>query len=95
METETFVATYVALREAALLAPGQELTDSSRAAVLDERGVTEADLLGFVEARGADVPFMQGVWAEVTRRLEARRVHRDSLPSAQGSPTERMAPTGR
>ncbi len=93
-ETEAFIATYVALREAALLAPGQELTDSARAAVLEAQGTTEEELVGFVEARGDDVRFMQAVWDEVARRLEARRVHRDSLPPAQGPP-DRIVPTGR
>lgn len=91
LPAERFVAAYVALREAALLAPGQELTDSARAAVLAARGVTEEELVRFVEARGDEVGFMQGVWAEVSRRLEERRVHRDSLPPASGSP-EAMVP---
>ena len=70
---------YVDLRDAALREPRAEISDSARQAVLERHGVTEEELLRFAEVRGTDLVFMRDVWAEVERRMEARRIPRDSL----------------
>ena len=79
IEREAFIATYVDLRDAALREPRAEISDSARQAVLERHGVTEEELLRFAEVRGTDLVFMRDVWAEVERRMEARRIPRDSL----------------
>lgn len=63
--------TYVALRVAALRTESGDLPDSARSRILAERGITERDLLGFVEARGADFDFMRDVWNEIEQRLDS------------------------
>lgn len=82
MEREAFIRTYVDLREAALL-HGDELSDSLRTAILQRQDVSEEELLRFAEVRGTDIAFMRDVWAEVERRLEARRVPLDSLETGE------------
>jgi len=63
ISAHTFVATYVDLRLAVLTAEQPtELTDSARAAILDQHGVTEKDLLDFVDVHGRDPAFMKAVW---------------------------------
>ncbi len=72
-DRETFVATYVDLRVAALTAPGDTLGEEVRTRILAEHGVTEEQLLAFVERHGEDLQFMRGVWDEVETRLDAIR----------------------
>lgn len=74
VERETFIATYVDLRTTVVRAEAHELSDEARAAVLARHGVTEEDLLSFVETHGGNVAFMRQVWDEVEARLDAVRV---------------------
>lgn len=67
-ERETFVATYVELRRAAITA-SEELTDSERAAILEGHGATEEGLIAFVETYGENLDAMRAVWDEVENRL--------------------------
>ncbi len=69
-----FVSTYVDLR-LAVLNTGEttELTDSARAAILKHHGVTEDDLLDFVNVHGKDPAFMKAVWDSVEVSLSATR----------------------
>ena len=67
---DTFVTTYVQLREAALDLP-QERIDSARAAILAEHHLTEQDMLTFADVHGRDVVFMKDVWDQVEKRLDA------------------------
>lgn len=76
-ETETisremFVETYVALRKAARASETGEISTEERERVLSEHGVTEEDLLSFVEVHGRRLGFMSEVWSEVEERLEVR-----------------------
>lgn len=71
---ETFVETYVALRKAARASETGEISTEERERVLAEHGVTEEDLLSFVEVHGRRIGFMSEVWSEVEERLEVREV---------------------
>jgi hypothetical protein len=68
IEREVFIATWVDLRAAALVA-GDPLPEPERERVLGERGVTEEELLGFAEAHGDDPRFMAEVWTEIESRM--------------------------
>ena len=65
IDRETFIATYVELRRAALTSPGQTLGDESRAQVLRQNAVSEADLIAFANAWGGDNSYMTRLWEEV------------------------------
>ena len=75
---DTFIETYVALREVGLGAPNQIPSVNDRLDVLEEHGVSEQDLLQFVEVRGRNVDYMRDVWNEVETRIEALRTQPDS-----------------
>jgi hypothetical protein len=79
IQRETFVATYVDLRRAALENPARQITPAKRDEVLSRHGVTEEDLYAFVEAHGRDVDYMAGVWSDVEARLHPQ-------DSAQATP---------
>lgn len=70
---EVFVSAYVELRAAALNHADREITDADRQAVLSEAGISEKDLVTFVEVHGRDVAYMRAVWDEVERQLDARK----------------------
>lgn len=74
IDREAFIATYVDLRTTVVRAEAHELSDEDRSAVLSRHGVTEEDLLSFVETHGGNVAFMRQVWDEVEARLDAVRV---------------------
>ena len=76
-----FVSTYVDLRLAALRHPDREITREERARVLREHGVTEEQLLGFVDAHYRDAEYMEGVWDEVEGRLDSLRTAGDTASS--------------
>jgi hypothetical protein len=79
IERESFIATYVDLRRAALQNPGAQIGPPQRDEVLARHGVSEEDLLSFVEVHGRDVDYMAGVWGEVEARLHPQ----DSVPAMQ------------
>lgn len=86
IDRETFVETYVDLRIAALEQMDLQIRAQDRNRILDERSVTEEDLLAFVEAHGGDVPFMQQVWDDVEARIQARSVPApDTVPQADST----------
>ena len=90
IDREVFVETYVALRVAQLHGPGSNpLPAEERARVLAERGVTEEELLAFVEAHGRDPQFMERLWQDVEARLEEIR----NAPGAAGDPGDPGDPT--
>lgn len=70
---EAFVDTYVELRQRALRSPDGRISPSARDEVLEAKGVTEADLIEFVDAYGERVPFMVEVWAEIDDSLRSLR----------------------
>ncbi len=68
--SETFIDTYVDLREAALSTDSLRLATADRERVLAEHGVTEADLEAFVEVHATELEYMRDVWNEVETRLD-------------------------
>jgi hypothetical protein len=62
---QTFVDVYVQLRIAALKDPMEDLPLEERDRILQEAGVSEDDLIRFVEVRGGEVQFMRQLWEEV------------------------------
>ena len=70
VDREVFVAAYVDLRLAALQNPSAEVTASTRDSILNVHGVTAEQLLEFAQVRGRDAEYMQGVWNEITARMD-------------------------
>ncbi|MEX2467126.1 MAG: hypothetical protein WD995_09450 [Gemmatimonadota bacterium] len=66
-----FIDAYVDLRVTALRAEEGLLTDSARAVVLERHGMTEDELLRFVDAHGRDLDYMRDLWNEVELRLDS------------------------
>ena len=75
---EAFIETYIALRVVGLRAPQQLISQEDRERILSEQGVTEEELLAFVDVHGQDVERMQDIWNEVESRLEELRTRSDS-----------------
>ena len=71
MDRETFIATYVELRAAALSSPSGTIDPGQRDSILTLHGAFEADLLEFAELHGGDPEFMNLLWTEVQTRLLA------------------------
>lgn len=69
---ETFIEAYIALRSVAVRSPTGEVDPISRARILEERGLTEEDMLHFVEVHGRDVPFMGALWEEIDNEISRR-----------------------
>lgn len=78
---ETFVSTYVDLRVAALRNPDGEIEPGERARLLREHGVTEEQLLRFVEGHFQDAGYMEAVWDDVESRLDSIRTAGDTASS--------------
>ncbi len=73
IDEELFISTFVDLRVAALSAEGGELDPAERERILADRGVSEEDLLQFVEVHGRDVDFMAGVWSRADSLIAEMR----------------------
>jgi hypothetical protein len=82
---EAFVEAYVELRVEALKSDDQEISLEERNRILAGLGLTEEDLLQFVDRRGRDVQFMRRVWEEVDSIMTSRRGLPDT-PGRRGSP---------
>jgi hypothetical protein len=65
IDRETFVATYVDLRMAAIASPDFRVTSEERAEVLARHGVDGEDLVRFAEVHGRDLELMTEIWTEV------------------------------
>jgi hypothetical protein len=72
IDRETFIATYVDLRMAAVESPDFRLPPGARDEVLARHGVDAEDLVRFAEAYGQDLELMNEVWTEVERRFGDR-----------------------
>lgn len=79
---DVFVDTYVELRTAALHSPDGRVGPEAKAEILEAKGVTEADLLDYVDAHGARLQFMVEVWAEIDDTLRALRTEDDPAPTS-------------
>ncbi len=78
---EIFVETYVELRLAALRAPDGRISQSARDEILAAAGVSDADLLEFVDAHAPRVQFMVDVWGEIDDTLRVLRTREANPPS--------------
>lgn len=85
---EQFVAVNVALRQ---IPADTAAADSLRAAVLAEHGVTEGELIAFVEARAERPLELSQIWTEIQQRLDAP-VERDTVPPAAEDTLSEPAP---
>ena len=74
IETERFVAVYVDLRMATLRSGADQLPVATRDSILASHGVTEADLLEFVEIHGRGAQYMHAVWDTIEDRIDRQRV---------------------
>ena len=79
---DVFVGTYVELRTAALHSPNGRVDPEAKAEILESNGVTEADLLDYVDVHGARLEFMVEVWAEIDDTLRALRTEDDPAPAS-------------
>lgn len=79
---DVFVDTYVELRMTALHSPDGRVGAAAKAEILEGRGVTEADLLEYVDVHGARVQFMVEVWAAIDDTLRSLRTEDDPGPAS-------------
>jgi len=77
-----FVDTYVELRMTALHSPDGRVSPEAKAEILEAKGVTEADLLHYVDVHGTRLQFMVEVWAEIDDTLRALRTQDDPAPTS-------------
>lgn len=70
IDRETFIATYVDLRDAAVRSAEFLVSADQRAEILARHGVDAEGLVRFAEAHGRDLEFMNEVWTEVETRLQ-------------------------
>ena len=82
IDRETFIATYVDLRAAALESPTRTLSAAERDRVLAEHGITRADLLEFADVHAADPGYMVALWTEVSARVNPPAPPPDSTAAA-------------
>ena len=88
IDDDTFVDVYVDLRAAALRSPGQEIPPEERDRILQEHGVEEDELVGFVETHGADIHRMRDIWERVSDRLDEMREVETDPPEEGEVPPE-------
>lgn len=83
IDRETFVATYVDLRLAALEDTTLSISPAERERVLRRHGVTRDDLFRFVEVHGDRVDFMRDVWDEVDERIRRAGAEEEDTTSSR------------
>jgi len=82
---EAFVQTYFELRVTGLRSPQIEISLEARDSILANRGLTEEDLLTFVEVWGSYPEVMRGIWEEVDSLERAGRISREEDPFIEGN----------
>ena len=87
IDREAFIQAYMELRAAGVVTPDQSLHPAEADRILAEQGLTDQDLLDFVEAWGRDPVFMENLWTEVDDRMRESRRNRDEEPE---DPVERV-----
>jgi hypothetical protein len=75
---ELFLSTYIDLRVAALGTDSGKIGVPDRARILAEKGVSEEDLLEFVEVHGRNIELMSEIWTAVDSALTTLRLQADS-----------------
>jgi len=95
-----FIETYVELRLAGLRSGDPDLTLDGQREVLDRMGVTEDEMIAFVEHWGTDGDLMVGIWEEVdsllreTRMSEGEEAELRPLEEMEGEVVDRPNPRG-
>lgn len=86
---EAFVEAYRQLRAEALRSPEIEISIQGRDRILADLGLTEEDLLTFVDVWGTNGDFMRGIWEEVDSIMQQeRRRQPDDPPRGGPDPDE-------
>jgi hypothetical protein len=80
MDRETFISTYVDLREAVIATPDFRIPPEQRAEILSRHGVDGENLIRFAEAHGEDLDYMNEVWMEVDTRVQRREAKVEPSP---------------
>jgi hypothetical protein len=71
-EREAFIGAYMDLRTESLGYPSTDLDNEVRDSILSVYGVTDQDLLDFIDMHGEDVEYMRDLWTEVETRQTER-----------------------
>lgn len=71
-EREAFIGAYMDLRTESLSYPSTDLDNEVRDSILSVYGVTDQDLLDFIDMHGEDVEYMRDLWTEVETRQTER-----------------------
>jgi len=71
IDRETFISAYVDLRTQTLEGSEISLPMEERDRILATHGIDADDLMGFVDAYGRDLDFIDGVWNEIEQRLDS------------------------
>ena len=87
---ESFVQAYYLLRLEDLRYPGIDLSIQARDSILNEVGVTEEELLAFVDAWGRDAQVMQSIWQELDSLMREDRRDRMGDPSVESDEEEQQ-----
>ena len=94
---DTFIQAYLELRIEGLRSHGGEISIEARDLILEEVGVSEEELLAFVDYWGTDPEMMEGVWEEVDSLMrETRQVdlERESEEEFEEEDRERVRDSG-
>jgi hypothetical protein len=97
ISADEFVHAYVALRRVGLRSAHGEILPEARDSVLDGLGLTEENLLTFVDVWGEDRLVMESVWAAVDSLMREERMRprggevgeEDPDPEPRGPPGRR------
>jgi hypothetical protein len=93
---ELFIQTYIELRRAAFRSPRARISIEARDRILADFGVTEDDLLEFVDFWGTDTEIMLRVWEEVDSIMTEERLRGpDWEPDLEEGPPGDEGPPGR
>lgn len=82
LDRETFIATWIDLRQAALQSSTGEASPAQVETILQEHGTTAEEMEEYARVRGEDAAYMRGVWEEVERRM---RVEAGEMPADSGA----------
>lgn len=71
IDREAFIEVYLDLRLAGVRGPELTVAPEARDRILTEHGIDRDRLLGFIDAYGGELDYMNELWAEIERRYEA------------------------
>lgn len=71
IDRETFIEAFVDLRVQTLESSQIHLTTEERDRILASHGVDAEDLVGFVDAYGRELDYINHVWSDIAQRLDS------------------------